>query len=145
MTESLERLVASVRETGEWYRLAAALPYFRFLDVQIEEGEFGLITIMPANDKLIGNPFLPAIHGGVVGAFLESAAIIQLLATHETESIPKIVNLSVDYLRSAKPVETYAQAVIAKPGRRVANVRVEAWQGRRDKPVAAAHAHFLLR
>jgi acyl-coenzyme A thioesterase PaaI-like protein len=41
-------------------------------------------------------------------------------------------------------VETFARAIITKHGRRVANVRAEAWQDDPARPVAAAHAHFLL-
>jgi acyl-coenzyme A thioesterase PaaI-like protein len=52
--------------------------------------------------------------------------------------------LSVDYLRPARLAETSAQGVITRHGRRVANVRVEAWQESPSRPVAAAHAHFLL-
>jgi acyl-coenzyme A thioesterase PaaI-like protein len=37
-----------------------------------------------------------------------------------------------------------ARGTVVKQGRRVANVRVEAWQGDPDRPVAAAHAHFIL-
>jgi acyl-coenzyme A thioesterase PaaI-like protein len=59
--------------------------------------------------------------------------------------VPKTINLAVDYLRPARPVETSALGLVTKQGRRVANVRVEAWQEDRGRPVAIAHAHFLLR
>ncbi|WP_290818359.1 PaaI family thioesterase [Ferrovibrio sp.] len=84
------------------------------------------------------------MHGGVVGALLESAAIVQLIWSADADRIPKIIDLQVDYLRSARPVETFARAIITKHGRRVANVRAEAWQDDPARPVAAAHAHFLL-
>jgi acyl-coenzyme A thioesterase PaaI-like protein len=58
--------------------------------------------------------------------------------------VPKIVNLSVDYLRPALALDTFARGTVIKQGRRVANVRVEAWQNDPARPVAAAHAHFLL-
>jgi acyl-coenzyme A thioesterase PaaI-like protein len=50
----------------------------------------------------------------------------------------------VDYLRTGRAVDTYAKGTITKHGRRVANVRVDAWQDDRDRPIASAHAHFLL-
>jgi hypothetical protein len=31
---------------------------------------------MPFSPKIIGNPMLPAIHGGMTGAFLETTAIV---------------------------------------------------------------------
>ena len=59
--------------------------------------------------------------------------------------MPKTINITVDYLRSARLVDTHARAMITKHGRRVANVQVRAWQGDESKPIAAAHAHFLLK
>ena len=38
----------------------------------------------------------------------------------------------VDYLRSGRPVDTHARAIVTRQGRRVTNVRVEAWQEDRD-------------
>ena len=32
--------------------------------------------MMPFSPKIIGNPMLPAIHGGLTGAFLETTAIV---------------------------------------------------------------------
>ncbi|MBC7977355.1 MAG: PaaI family thioesterase [Myxococcales bacterium] len=93
---------------------------------------------------LIGNPSLPALHGGTLGALLESAAIFQLLWQAETIVLPKTITLTVDYLRSGAPVDTHARGTITRQGRRVTNVRMEAWQADRAAPVATAHAIFLV-
>ena len=53
--------------------------------------------------------------------------------------------LTVEYLRSGRPVDTFARGVPTRQGRRVANVRVEAWQDDRSRPIAVASAHFLVR
>jgi uncharacterized protein (TIGR00369 family) len=100
---------------------------------------------MRYHDDLIGNTFLPAIHGGTLGAMLEMAAIFHLLWETETETVPKIVNITVDYLRSARPVDVIACAKVTKQGRRMVNVYAEAWQDDRAKPVATANAHFLIK
>lgn len=142
--KDLEAFVQRAKNTGDYNSFIAAIPYFAFLGLRLEAGKEGPICILPANEKLIGNPRLPALHGGVVGALLESAAIIHLIWQQETVVVPKTINLSVDYLRSAKPVETFARGIVTKHGRRVANVRVEAWQDDSARPVAAAKAHFLL-
>jgi acyl-coenzyme A thioesterase PaaI-like protein len=63
----------------------------------------------------------------------------------ETETVPKIVNITVDYLRSARPVDVIASAKVTKQGRRMVNVFAEAWQDDRSKPVATANAHFLMK
>ncbi|SLN35396.1 PaaI family thioesterase [Oceanibacterium hippocampi] len=142
----LERTVARARADGDWRPLFRAIPYLSFMGLEmIEDAADGrLVCVLPEDPKFIGNPLLPALHGGVVGALLEAAAVIELMAVQETARVPKIINLTVDYLRSAKPVRTFAQGSVTKPGRRVASVHVEAWQGDRAKPVATANAHFLL-
>ena len=124
--------------------LIASIPYAEFLGIRIDRQSDTLTAVLPFQDMLIGNPVLPALHGGVIGAFLETAAIVQLLAEMDTEKMPKPVNISIDYLRSGKPVETCARAVVTKLGRRVANVRCEAWQDDPQRPIAALHGHFLV-
>lgn len=120
------------------------IPYAKFIGVEVQMAGDELTCVLPFKDLLIGNPALPAIHGGVVSAFLETTAILQLICDIEADHLPKPINVSIDYLRSAKPVETFARAFVTKQGRRVANVRAEAWQEDRDRPIAALHGHFML-
>ena len=143
MSALLERL-AEVRKSGDVGRLAEAIPYARWMKIVPENGTGELLTRMRYHDDLIGNTFLPAIHGGTLGAMLEMTAIFHLLWETETETVPKIVNITVDYLRSGRPIDTIAKATVTKQGRRVVNVSVEAWQEDRSRPVAAAQIHFLV-
>ena len=103
-----------------------------------------MITVLPFQDMLIGNPMLPALHGGVTGAFLESAAIMSLMARMQTNQVPKIINITIEYLRPGGPTDSFAAGIVTRQGRRVANVRAEAWQDDRNHPIAAASAHFLM-
>lgn len=121
-----------------------AIPYAQFLGVSIERDESGLVCVLPFRNEIVGNANLPAIHGGVVGAFLEMTAFMQLLAEQDSERAPRPINFNIDYLRSAGPYETRGRAEIVKHGRRIANVRVLAWQTDRAKPVAAGIGNFLL-
>ncbi len=128
-------------------RLAAALsriPYATFLGVRAELKGDELTLILPFADHLVGNPLLPALHGGVVGALMELTALTQLAIASKSEKFPKTIDIGVDYLRSGKPVDTYARARVIKIGRRIANVQAEAWQAERSQPIAAMHGHFLV-
>ncbi len=128
-------------------RLATALarvPYARFLGVRAELRGDELTLVMPFAEHLVGNPMLPALHGGVVGALMELTALTQLGIIARSEKFPKTIDINVDYLRSGRPVDTFARARVVKAGRRIANVQVEAWQDARDKPIAAMHGHFLM-
>lgn len=142
---TLEQIVLEARVVRDFARITEAIPYARFLGVEVDVKGDEITTCMKYRHDLIGNPALPALHGGTLGALLEHAAIFELLWTEEVKPLPKTINITVEYLRSARPRDTFARAEITKRGRRVANVYATAWQDRRDRPMAQAHAHFLLR
>jgi uncharacterized protein (TIGR00369 family) len=125
-------------------RIIEAIPYARFLGVEIERRDDTLECILPFRHEIVGNPALPAVHGGVLGAFLELTALLRLLDDSDVERVPKPITFSVDYLRSAGPLTTRARAEIFKLGRRIANVRVIAWQDDPTRPVVAGNGKFLL-
>ena len=126
-------------------RILAAIPYARFLGVGVERGADGLLEcVLPFRDEIIGNARLPAVHGGVLGAFLELTALLRLIDESGTDRVPKPITFSVDYLRSAGPATTRARAEIFKLGRRIATVHVVAWQDDRSRPVVAGNGKFLL-
>jgi len=139
----VERLTAA-KAAGNYQELFDAIPYAKFLGLSAELKGTELVTTMKFSPDLIGNPALPALHGGTLGALLESAAIFELLWRAETIVLPKTITLTVDYLRSGGPHDTHARSIVTRHGRRVANVRVEAWQADRATPVATAHAIFLV-
>jgi uncharacterized protein (TIGR00369 family) len=143
-TPPLADLVRQVRSTREYPRLTDAIPYTRYMGIGVEDLAGEMLCRMTYTPKLIGNSLLPALHGGSLGALLESAAVFELLLQTDTERVPKVISLTVDFLRSGKPQDTFAKALITRQGRRVANVRVEAWQDDRSRPIASAHALFLL-
>lgn len=122
----------------------ARIPYATFLGVRAELKGDELTVVLPYGEHLVGNPLLPALHGGVVGALMELTAITQLAIASKSTTFPKTIDIGVDFLRSGKPTDTYARAKVIKIGRRVANVQVEAWQNERSQPIAAMHGHFLV-
>lgn len=142
--------------------LVAGVPYIRWLGIQFDRRGDELTAILPFDDKLIGNPMLPAIHGGVTAAFLEVAAIVELTWTDIWEDmehgriapdaavpeslprLPKTIDFTVDYLRSGLPRDAYARARVVRSGRRYASVQVEAWQDQRNRLFAQATGHFLM-
>lgn len=142
--------------------LCETVPYNGFLGVHFDRLGDELTARLPFKPALVGNPFLPAIHGGVTGAFLEITALMQLawdsvlMAMEEggTEAdaiaegrfppMPKTIDVTVDYLRSGRPRETFARAHVQKAGRRVAHLHVQAWQEERARPIAMLRGNFLM-
>jgi len=142
--------------------LVDGVPYVRFLGIHFDRRGDELTAVMTYGDHLIGNPILPALHGGATAAFLEVSAIIGLawsLMWDDMESgrldvtaltpetlprLPKTIDFTVDYLRAGLPRDAYARARVNRSGRRYASVQVEAWQDRRERPFAQATGHFLM-
>jgi len=137
------------------------VPYIDFLGVSFDRHGNQLTSTMAFHDDLIGNPMLPALHGGATAAFLEVTAIIGLAWTSlwgeiESESLdieavqtgvlalPKTIDFTVDYLRPGLPRDAYARARVNRSGRQYASVHVEAWQDNRDRLFAQASGHFLM-
>tara|TARA_R110002049_G_scaffold23781_5_gene84567 strand:+ start:17222 stop:17734 length:513 start_codon:yes stop_codon:yes gene_type:complete len=154
--------VIKQRRDGVLRAMVEGVPYIQFLGIQFERRGDELTGVMPYADRLIGNPMLPALHGGATAAFLEVTAIITLswgLIWEDMESgaldlnsldhdhlprLPKTIDFTVDYLRSGLPRDAYARARINRSGRRYASVHVEAWQDNRAKLFAQATGHFVM-
>jgi uncharacterized protein (TIGR00369 family) len=117
-------------------------PFARCLGIRI--GEDGIL-VMPFSPKIIGNPILPAIHGGMTGAFLETTAIVGVTRELGAPALPKPIGLTINYLRSGRALDSYARVSIVKQGRRVVAFEAQAWQDDPTKPIASAFGHFMLR
>ncbi len=154
--------VVKQRRDAALAALVNAVPYIRFLNITFDRRGDELTSVLHFDDKLIGNPFLPAIHGGVTAAFLEVTSVITLnwshlwpriesgeldpedLAAGKLPRQPKTIDFTVDYLRSGLPRDAYARATVNRSGRRYASVHVEAWQDHKDRLFAQATGHFLI-
>ena len=131
------------------------------MGVQFDRLGDELTARLPYDDKLIGNPLVPALHGGATGAFMEIAAVVQLswgmvwsrweaggdsaarIAAGDFPPMPKTIDFSIDYLRSADRATPTLAASVSKRGRRVANVRVE--RGRMSVSARSPRAcHFMM-
>ena len=120
------------------------LPYARFLNLTTRMSGDELTVVMPFDDKLIGNPMLPALHGGSTAALLEMTALAQVALSFPGARLPRPINVTVAYLRTGRARDVFARARISRAGRRVAHVLSEAWQDTREQPIASLTAHFLL-
>ncbi len=140
----LVRRIQQAKATGDFRALLDMIPYARWLGIDTEVMDGELVGKLKFSDPLIGNPVLPALHGGTIGALIESTAIFRLFYAAETVVIPKTINLTVAYLRSGRPVDTYAQAHMTKHGRRVASAWVEVWQEDRERLIATGTVNLLI-
>ena len=142
--------------------LIRQVPYIRFLGMRFERLGDELTAVLGYDEKLIGNPILPALHGGAIASFLEVASIVELAWSGLWEDVengvtsvedleggaatrmPRTIDFTVDFLRSGLPRDAYARARVNRSGRRFASVHVEAWQDNRARLFAQATGHFLM-
>ncbi|HVF38093.1 MAG TPA: PaaI family thioesterase [Sphingomicrobium sp.] len=118
-------------------------PYAQLLKLRTEEQDGVLRFVMPFHDDVVGRPGF--LHGGAIAGLLEFAAFTALArALGDGPVTMKPVTVTVDFLRGGTPRDTYADAVIERLGKRLANVEAFAWQSERDKPIASARINFLL-
>lgn len=154
--------VVKQRRDAALSALVSSIPYSQFLGIHFDRRGDELTATMSFDEKIIGNPLLPALHGGATAAFLEITAVIGLswsrlwedmetgvLSLDEIEAghmprLPKTIDFTIDYLRSGLPRDSYARARVNRSGRRYASVHVEAWQDNRAKLFAQGTGHFLI-
>ncbi|MFC3061307.1 PaaI family thioesterase [Paenirhodobacter populi] len=153
--------VVKQRRDAALRALVSGVPYIGFLGVRFERLGDELTAVLPFQDKLIGNPLLPALHGGATSAFLEVTAIVELawatlwadleagridpdIAETMLPRLPKTIDFTVDFLRTGLPRDAYARARVNRSGRRYASVQVEGWQDNRARPFIQATGHFLM-
>jgi acyl-coenzyme A thioesterase PaaI-like protein len=153
--------VVKQRRDAALNALVEGVPYIRFMGITFDRRGDELTGLLTFEDRLIGNPILPALHGGATAAFLEVTAMITLswnwlwediesgavdaaMLAQNLPRLPKTVDFTVDYLRSGLPRDAYARARVNRSGRRYASVHVEGWQDNRDRLFAQATGHFLM-
>ena len=141
---TLRDRIARLRESDDPCGAGELVPYMRFLGLSIDRSTGELLGKLSFADKVIGNPAVPAIHGGAISALLENTAVFEVLLSTRIDVLPKTINVTIDYLRPARPRDTWARATIRREGRRVCTVYAEAWQEDRKRTVATARIQFLV-
>ena len=120
-------------------------PYAVLLGLSAEQRDGARIFVMPFRAEVVGRPGF--LHGGAIAGLLEFAAFEALAAAIDDPAVVmKPITVTVDYMRGGaeKLGDTFAEAIIERLGKRIANVEAVAWQTNRAKPIAAAQINFLL-
>lgn len=126
---------------------ARLTPYAEALGMRVvdEEEPGAPLLALEFNHDLEGRP--GAWHGGAIAGLLETAGYAALraeLATLGRDPLLKPINITVQYLSTGRPRESFARARIVRLGRRNANLAVEAWQDDPAKPIASAMMNILM-
>ncbi|MEW4982959.1 MAG: PaaI family thioesterase [Cycloclasticus sp.] len=140
----LVKKINEIKLRYDYEAIVDLIPYAKTIGVETSMVGESLVSSLRFMESNIGNPALPALHGGVIAGFMENAALLHLIWEIELINIPKIVDFSIDYLRPGQTSTTYSKCDIIRLGSRVALCNVVAWQEDINNPIAQARGHFLL-
>lgn len=101
---------------------------------------------MPFREELIGNPVIPALHGGAISSLLDTVGGACVWSRLELEDRVATLDLRVDYLRPGRPESLIARAELIRLGNRVGISDLKAYHpGDEDRPVALARGVYNIR
>jgi len=144
VTQIIQNRLAVGKRASNPQAMLDLIPYSAFIGAQAKIEDDEVLYWLERRPSNIGNPSLPAIHGGVIGGFLELSASIEILYELDVSLIPKVVDFSLDYLRPGRYKTIYANCTVLRQGSKLVNVTATAWQDDVGRPIATARCHFLL-
>lgn len=142
--DEISQVIIAARQAKKPQMILDLIPYSSFIGTQAKVEKEAVIYWLERRSSNIGNPSLPAIHGGVIGGFLELSAAIEVLYVLDVNAVPKVVDFSLDYLRPGRYKTIYANCTVLRQGKKLVNVSATAWQDDPATPIATARCHFLL-
>ena len=146
MSDGVAVLDPAVRGSIEQF-MAEQIPFNRFLGIRVAHLERGMVRlVLPFRPELVGDPFRPALHGGVIATLLDTAgggAVFSELAVGDRVST---VDIRVDYLRPGRLEDLYAEATIKRVGNRMGVTAIRAYHASDPaQSVAEAMAVYNIR
>lgn len=143
----LRQLIADLATASEREGAFQHPPFAAKMGFRYKATDEGVMLVMPFRPAIIGAP--GRLHGGSIAALLEFsglvAAVDETIRTYGMpEALPRPINVTVEYLREGQPEDTYAIARVTRLGRRVANIRAEAWQSARNRLIATADMNMVM-
>jgi uncharacterized protein (TIGR00369 family) len=137
------KLVALVKQFME-----EEIPFNKHLGMKVVHLDAGEARLeVPFREEYIGDPFRPALHGGVISALLDTCGGAAVFTTlNDVRDRTSTVDLRVDFLRPGRRETLIAEARIVRAGNRVAVVRLTAFHpGARAEPVASGTGVYTIR
>lgn len=136
------RTVAHLAVAFEQY-----IPFNRWLGLRCLEILPGKVRVeLPFREELIGNPEIPALHGGALSATLDTTGGLSVWSLARPMDRVSTIDLRIDYLRPGRSAPIVATAEVVRLGNQVGVSQLRAFhEGWEDKPVAAGMGVYSLR
>lgn len=100
-------------------------PFHQWMGVTVERAQTGKVVLaIPPNPAFVGNPFIPAVHGGIISALIDLAGGAALFVALKFPT--PTIDMRVDFLRPAIAGRSLrATATVKSLGKTVAFVDVD--------------------
>lgn len=146
MSDPLTVLDPLVRGAIERF-FAEEIPFNRYLGMTLVSLERGVATLrLPFKPELVGDPFRPALHGGVIATILDTAGGAAVFSELGVGDRVSTVDIRVDYLRPGKLEDLYAEARVRRVGNRMGVTSIRAYHlGDPEQSVAEAMGVYNIR
>jgi uncharacterized protein (TIGR00369 family) len=106
------------------------IPFNAHLGMKVDLVEAGRCALrIPFHDWMVGDPFRPALHGGVISTLADAAGGLAVFSTLEQTSGVSTVDLRIDYLRPGLLEDLICEAHVIRAGNRVAVTTMRVLQG----------------
>jgi len=123
------------------------IPFNKYLGMRFVEIAEGHVRVeLPFRPEFIGNPEIPALHGGVISTTLDTAGGVAVWSQARPMDRVSTVDLRVDYLRPGRGEKLIVVAEVVRLGNRVGVAELRAFHpGASDRPVAAGMGVYNVR
>ncbi len=123
------------------------IPFNRSMGLKVQHLELGRAVLrLPFREDFVGDPFRPALHGGVTSFLIDIAAGMAVLSRLKPEDRCSTLDLRVDYLRPAQLKDLVARATVTRSGSRVMVTQVDVFHPDDEEHlVAEGKAVFSIR
>lgn len=115
-----------------------AIPFNKFLGIKLDRLEDGFVRlVLPYRAEFIGDPFRPALHGGVISTLIDVCGGIAVWTKITLEDRVSTIDLRVDYLSPGLAERLVAEASVVRVGNRVGVTDVRVFQPSDEKRTVA--------
>ncbi len=143
---NFSKTVKTIKDSNNNFGISSINQFSQSLGLVFDINQKGPYTKLLFKEFLVGNPLIPALHGGVIAGLLENASLFHLLWTCEVGYLPRLIHISFEFLSTCETKDTFASCNINRKGKNIINISARAWQSDRlDKVIATANCSYLIK
>jgi uncharacterized protein (TIGR00369 family) len=124
-----------------------SIPFNALLGLRCLDIADGAVRVeLPFRSVLIGNPEIPALHGGAISSTLDTTGGLAVWSSARPHDRVSTIDLRVDYLRPGRAETVIAVATVVRLGNRVGVAELRAFHpDTEDCPIAAGMGVYSVK